>query len=180
MNRDFAAHRLDVKAFAEQGGEIAGEASLDAFARLMTETQGRGSARPVTWEARGELRHPHRVHPQAWLHLDASATLAMTCQRCLAEVDVPVTVRQAFRFAADELTAAAEDDEAEEDVLAMSRSFDLLELVEDELLMAIPVVPRHETCPEALRTQAVDDDFADEPPAVHPFALLGKFKVGKK
>ena len=180
MNRDFAARRLDIRAFAEQGGEIAGEESLAAFTRLMVETQGRGGDRPVSWEARGEWRHPHHVHPEAWLHLEADVTLALTCQRCLGEIEIPVQVRQVFRFAPDEETAAAQDDDAEEDVLAMSRSFDLIKLVEDELLMAIPVVPRHGTCPEAVRTRSADADFVDEPPAAHPFALLGNLKGRKK
>ena len=34
-------------------------------------------------------------------------------------MDVPVKVSRSFRFVADEATAAAEDDQAEEDLLAL-------------------------------------------------------------
>jgi uncharacterized protein len=35
-------------------------------------------------------------------------------------------------------------------VLALEPALDLKELVEDELLLALPLVPRHEVCPEPL------------------------------
>ncbi|MFC3217232.1 hypothetical protein [Comamonas sp. JC664] len=47
----------------------------------------------------------------------------------------------------DEATAAALDDESEEDVLVLAPQIDALELIEDELLMALPMVPMHEVCP---------------------------------
>jgi uncharacterized metal-binding protein YceD (DUF177 family) len=75
----------------------------------------------------------------------------MECQRCLTPVDVPLAVERSFRFVADEATAEALDDESEEDLLALSREFDLRELIEDELLMALPVVPRHDECPRPCR-----------------------------
>ena len=67
------------------------------------------------------MRNPGHVQPEVWLHLQADAMLPLICQRCLEPVDVPLAVDRSFRFVADETTAAAEDDEAEEDVLAMSR-----------------------------------------------------------
>jgi uncharacterized protein len=81
---------------------------------------------------------------------------------------------------ADEATAAAEDDTSEEDLLALSRSFDLLELVEDEMLMEMPVAPRHEVCPEPVKMSAVDADFdAGDAERENPFAVLGRLKTGK-
>lgn len=56
-------------------------------------------------------------------------------------------VDRSFRFVPDEETAELEDDDSDEDVLALSSEFNLLELIEDELLMEVPVVPRHEVCP---------------------------------
>ena len=125
----------------------------------MAETQGRGGESPVTWSATGELRNPGHVHPEVWLHLKADAVLSLTCQRCLGPVDVAVAVDRSFRFVPDEDTAAAQDDESEEDVLALSRSFDLVELVEDELLMELPLAPRHEVCPEQVKLAVADEDF---------------------
>lgn len=87
---------------------------------------------------------------QIWLHLSVHASFPMECQRCLTPVDVPLDVERSFRFVADEATAEALDEECDEDLLALSREFDLRELIEDELLMALPVVPRHEECPTSV------------------------------
>jgi uncharacterized protein len=132
----------------------------------------------VQWSAQGDLRNPQHVNPEIWLHLQASTALPMTCQRCLEPVDVPLSVDRPFRFVADEETAAAQDDASEEDLLALSRAFDLLGLVEDELLMEVPVVPRHDTCPAAVRLSAVDPDFEEQSPE-HPFARLRSLRTGE-
>lgn len=180
MNKEFAARRLDVKRFAEEGAALSGHQAVQDHPRLLAETQGRGAASPVTWSASGELRNPRHVHPEIWLHLKANALLALTCQRCLGPVDVPVEVERSFRFAADEDLAAAQDEQSEEDVLALSRGFDLFELLEDELLMELPLAPRHESCPVPLKLAVADKDFdAAAPQRENPFAILGKFKPGK-
>jgi uncharacterized protein len=146
----------------------------------MAETRGRGAASPVTWSAVGELRNPRHVQPEIWLHLKAQAVLALTCQRCLGPVDAPLAVERSFRFVADEDKAAAQDEQSEEDVLALSRTFDLVELVEDELLMEVPLAPRHESCPEPVKMEVADEDFdAVGGRRENPFAILGKFKAGK-
>jgi uncharacterized protein len=179
-SKQFSARRLDVKAFAEDGGVLTGQEPLRTHPRLLAETQGRGPESPVTWSATGEIRNPRHVAPQIWLHLKAGATLSLTCQRCLGPVDVPVSADRSFRFVSDEETAAAEDDESEEDVLALSRSFDVLELVEDELLMELPLAPRHENCPPV--HVVVEDEGFEGSSARHenPFAVLGQLKSPKQ
>jgi uncharacterized protein len=181
MAKDFDPHRLDVRRFAEEGVELAASQPLRNFQRLRAETtEGDAAASEVHWQASGEMLNPEHVHPQVWLHLRADATLPLVCQRCLQPVQVPLAVDRSFRFVSDEATAAAEDDQSEEDLLALSRSFDLLELVEDELLMELPVAPRHEVCPEPVKMSAVDADFEQAGAArEHPFAVLGRLKAGK-
>jgi uncharacterized protein len=180
MSKDFDARRLDVKGFAQEGGALRGCEPLRNFSRLFAETQERGADSAVNWIADGELRNPGHVNPEIWLHLRADAVLALTCQRCLTEVDMPVAVDRRFRFAPDEEAAAAQDEEAEEDVLALSRSFDVLGLVEDEMLMELPLAPRHEACPVPVRLAVVDDDFESAAgERENPFALLESLKNGK-
>lgn len=180
MAKDYDPRRLDVRRFAEEAGELTGQDGLKRYHRLSAETQPGAADRPVTWQARGEMLNPRHVHPQVWLHLDAAARLPLVCQRCLAPVDMPLSVHRSFRFVPDEATAAAEDDEAEEDLLALSRSFDLLELVEDELLMELPVAPMHDVCPEPVKMSAADEDFdAAGGERENPFAVLGRLKAGK-
>jgi uncharacterized protein len=180
MSKEFVARRLDLKSFAEEGATLAGHSPLRELPRLLAETEGRGSQSPVSWSAQGELRNPGHVHPEIWVHLNSSAILPLTCQRCLGEVDVPVAVERSFRFVPDEEMAAAQDEQSQEDVLAMSRSFDLIELVEDELLMELPLAPRHESCPVPVKLAVADEEFESaSAQRDNPFALLGKFKTGK-
>lgn len=179
MKKEFSPRKLDVKAFALEQGELAGQDSLSMHPRLLAEAQGPVAGRPVVWSARGEIRNPQHVQPQVWLHLTARTELPLTCQRCLQPMEASISVDRSFRFVADEATAAAEDDASEEDVLALSRAFDLVELLEDELLMELPTVPRHEVCPEPVRLTAADDDFEAAPEKVNPFASLAQLKARK-
>lgn len=180
MHKEFVARRLDVRRFAEEAATLSGREPVEKHERLMAETQGRGSGSTVTWSATGEMRNPGHVHPEIWLHLRAQTVLPLTCQRCLGPVSAELLVDRPFRFAPDEETAAAQDDEAEEDVLALSRSFNLMELIEDELLMEMPLAPRHDVCPDPVQLSATDPDFAEAPPpGEHPFALLEKLRIGK-
>lgn len=180
MKKDFDPRRLDVKAFAEAAATLAGEERLGDHPRLMAETAGRGGDVSLAWSATGELRNPGHVHPEIWLHLEARTVLSLTCQRCLGPVTVAVAVERPFRFVQDEAVAMAQDDHSEEDLLALSRSFDLIELVEDELLMDLPVAPRHEVCPVPVQLAVADEGFETETaPRENPFALLQRLKARK-
>jgi len=180
MSQDFVANRLDVKAFAKAAGALSGHDPLSSYARLMQEVGEAGSERQLDWQARGELRVGVQGFSQIWLHLQATVSLPLVCQRCLGPADIAVAFDRSFRFVATEEQAEAEDEEAQEDVLALSRDFNLRELIEDELLMALPVVPRHEVCPTEVKLAAQDPDFeAHSEAKPNPFAVLAKLQVGK-
>ena len=101
----------------------------------------------------------------------------LECQRCLMSVAADVTAQRSFLFVHGEDTAAELDSDSEDDVLALTRSLDVRELIEDELLLALPIVPRHETCPQPLLL-ASEPDAAPEEEAPHPFAALAALKRG--
>jgi uncharacterized protein len=180
MQKEFRPRHLDVRRFAEEGATLSASEPVQKHERLMAETQGQAGASAVSWSASGELRNPAHLQPQIWLHLRADAVLPLTCQRCLGPVEVSLSLERSFRFVATEELAAAEDEIAEEDVLALSRSFDLVQLVEDELLMEMPLAPRHPVCPEAVKLSVADDGFSEaQAQREHPFDVLGKLKTGK-
>jgi uncharacterized protein len=177
MSKQFDSRRLDVVRFAEEEAKLEGQASLGKFERLLAETAGEAIHSSIVWTARGELRQPGRLQPQVWLHLTAQASLPVICQRCLDAVQVPLEANRWVRLAPDETIAATEDDESEEDVLVQSRSFDLMGLIEDELLMALPLAPRHDVCPTEPKRVAGQQEFdAALSQRENPFAVLGKLK----
>jgi uncharacterized protein len=173
-------HRLDVRAFSREGATLTGEAPLAQWARLAAESEVVWVSPPVQWQARGEAVAEVGAQDQVWLHLEVHAALPLLCQRCLSTVLTPVDVDRSFRFVADEATALALDDGEEEDLLVISREFNLIELVEDEVILAMPLVPLHGTCPEPLQMsdQAPPFDLEEEK-RPHPFAALAGLKLKK-
>lgn len=181
MTYAFNAHHLDLAALAQAGATLDGQLPISALERLREETGADSLERPVAWQARGEQRLDAAGHPQVWLHLSAQVSLSLICQRCLAPADMAISVQRSFRFVANETQAEAEDEEAEEDVLVLSRDFDLVALMEDELLMGIPLVPRHESCPSDVKLLAQDADFDTAQAAKpNPFAALATLRQPPK
>jgi uncharacterized protein len=197
--REFNPARLDLTKLAQAATAMSGEfdvASRDRLAQVQ-DSSGAPDARRVSWTARAELRNQRGGAKQTWLNLEIRTALVMQCQRCLEPVDVAVDIAPWFRIVADEATAAALDAELEDvDVLAADGPLDLLTLIEDEILLSLPAVPMHETCPRTVPMTyvAVPDGSAaalpgvfdpttgaiaapgDAPPE-HPFAALAALKL---
>lgn len=168
--------KFDIEEAARTSLRIAGVDTLLNYPRLRQETQAPAVDQPLHWCAQFDWRPDQTGQPCAWLRLEVSTALAQICQRCLGPVDVPVSVDRVFRFVDSEAVAEAQDDASDEDLLVTSREFDLAALIEDEVLLDLPLVPRHDTCPVPLKLSAVDADFeaaADKP---HPFAVLAQLK----
>jgi uncharacterized protein len=180
MSSEFDPRRLDVQAFAQAGAQLSGVDPLSSYERLFVETGGAGADRQVHWRILGRQESDASGHSRAWLHLEAQVCLPLTCQRCLGPADIEVAVARAFRFVPTEQQAEAEDEASEEDVLVLSRDFDLPGLVEDELIMGLPLVPRHVDCPVGVQLSAQDPDFdAASAAQPHAFAALAGLK-GRK
>jgi uncharacterized protein len=177
---DFLPDRLDVRAFAQTGAPLASHTPLSKYERLTLDLIGQNdefNKKTVQWTAQGELRPKPGAADDVWLHLHVQAALPMTCQRCLASADINVDIDQWFRFVADEKIALEQDETSDEDLLVMSRAFNLHSLIEDELLMALPIVPAHEVCPTPVKLASTDEDFkAALTQKPNAFAALGSLK----
>lgn len=181
MTHEFNLERLDLAALALAGTTLQGQVPVGTLARLSQECGPTGADRPVHWLVQGEQRRDAAGQPQVWLHLQAQVEVPLTCQRCLAPADVRVVAERSFRFVASEEQAATEDEDAEEDVLALTPDFKLMSLVEDELLMAMPLVPRHDTCPGDVKLTIQDADFEVAQAAKpNPFAALAALRGPKQ
>jgi uncharacterized protein len=189
MSKSHHANRLNMQAFAREGVPLVGATPLQNMERLAQETQALEPDLMVNWEARAELRPGSGADEDVWLHLVATASVTLVCQRCMGAVATPLEIDQWYRFVATEEIAMAEDDESEEDLLVMEPHFDLLAVLEDELLMALPLVPMHEECPVAPVMQVGEDALSagaggktgtgEEAPSgekPNPFAVLSQLK----
>lgn len=183
MSKNLNARRLNMPAFALAGEPLVEHTPLQNMERLAQEIHGPAPDLIINWRASGELRPRTGAEDDVWVHLEATTRLPLTCQRCMGPVQTPLEIAQWYRFVADENIAMAEDDESEEDLLVMEPQFDLLAVVEDELLMALPLVPMHDTCPEAPVFSAGEAELAPPEGAAevkpHPFAALAQLKKPK-
>lgn len=169
--------RLDVEAFAKAEGRLEGRWPLLGFERLLDSAHADarpGEADEVAWQAEGEIRPVRGGEPEVWLHVQARAMMNLECQRCLQPVTTPLGARRSFRFVVDEAAAAEIDADCEDDVLALTRALNLQELVEDELILSLPLVPMHDSCPEPLAVPPSEEPAAEERP--NPFAALAALK----
>lgn len=192
-SRAFVPEKLDVQSFIEDGATLTGQTPVAALSRLasgLSPEADLAALPPVTWTATGRLV-PQRVGaPELWLDLQAEADLEWECQRCLHGVRLPLSLERQIRFARDEAEAAQLDAESDDDVLGLSRNFNLIELIEDELIMAQPIVPRHDACPTDVESLMADESETPAPGALpdaepaaaerpHPFAALAALKKTK-
>ena len=106
------------------------------------------------------------------LSLFVSGRLTVQCVRCLLAVDVDVAVNQQYLVVANEKEAEQLDFASPDvDVIAGSAVFALRDLIEDEVLLAIPTEASHDDC----SVVASPAQAPLEKP--NPFAVLAKLKV---
>lgn len=134
----FQPGEVDPQRFCRNAQVWETESSISAFPRLAREfTQGRLSCRVA-----GELDTQRRPV----LHVAIQGEMTLTCQRCMGDLPHVVEVDRRLHLARDE----AELERLEEalgldgEVILTDGKLNLVELVEDEVLLGLPLVPKHE------------------------------------
>lgn len=115
-----------------------------------------------------------------WLDLRIVTKASLICQRCLApfifELDENVSFHLVRRPSQVESDADDIDPDAPERLLGSSR-FDLMGLIEDQVILGLPYVPKHDVCPglKFKQTEPVAIEV-DVPVKVSPFNVLKDLK----
>jgi uncharacterized protein len=141
MQRDPAvlpgSGRFDAFRLVLERGSL--EGSLDAAALPRIAERLVNEPAPVRWRIRGTVDAVGRPA----LDLDVEGELPLTCQRCLGVYRWPVDqhTEVLLGHSADEV--ARLDNDSELEVVLASGPVDPVELVEDELVLAVPFAPRH-------------------------------------
>ena len=161
------------------GSNSSGEWPLHGFERLASATLPAPAGSVVAWTVRGERATLVGSGVRPALSIDASTEVTLECQRCLQPMPLPLTIARRIFFVDGEDAAAALDLDSDDDVLALPPSLDLHQLLEDELLLALPVVPRHDVCAVPLAPSTGEDALA-ETEREHPFAALAALKRGPR
>ena len=141
-----SAFVIDTFEFCRLGERREGRIAVADLARLSAECAD--SSGMLDWSLQGGTG---KLGYQQ-LALSVSVTVQLACQRCLTPFSFDIRSESELVLAKDE-AAAEEIDESlgddEVDVIVGSKALDILVLVEDEVLLALPLSPRHEVCPDS-------------------------------
>ena len=160
----------DVFRFAAGGGVLEGEvpvARLERLVDLLAADEG-----VVRWRLSGGLDAENKPR----LDLVVGGRLALCCQRCLSELGWELAVETALlpiRAGQDLPEDELDNDEVDTIEVDGDGGFDVLSLVEDEIILALPIAPRHADCgmPE---TVATSGDTCRQSPFAALAGLQGK------
>ena len=153
----------DAFRFAKEGRVLEGTLPLSALERL------HDLLAVVEGEITFRLEGSKGARGEHLLQLVVTGTLSLACQRCLKAVPYDLDVDSLLELVPE--GAELSQDELEDDTrdfLPVAKELEVAELVEDEILLALPVAPRHEKCglPGA----------ADAGERINPFAALSGLK----
>jgi len=174
-----AVRHIDAFEFVRLGRSLEGSVPLARFVRLLDGLPDQDASAMVRWSAqadRGPLGEP-------LIRLAVETGLTVQCQRCLGPLAVPIESEVALQLVETEAELDDPDTFDESDLEELdsgrdfekvlgSRRFDLFEQVEDELILSVPYVPRHDVCPES--GDGPSGDVSEKKPS--PFAVLAGLK----
>ena len=128
---------IDGLQFARDGGELRGTLGLEQLPRL---AESPCKTFGVGYCLRGGLNRAGKPS----LAITASGRIELVCQRCLGSLLIDVDLDVELELCADPDAIAQADDEVDR-VLA-TREMSVAQMVEDEVILALPQVPKHENC----------------------------------
>jgi uncharacterized protein len=165
---------IDGLEFARNASRLQGTWPVAGFERL----------RDVLRTSEGTLSYELRGVPEEFgrpaLRLKVDGALQLVCQRCLGALEHPLHIEALLLLVATQAEMDAEPLEAEgpESIVA-GREMPVKALVEDEVLLAIPIAPRHPACAGGMKDAAggvVDAAGARQMPFAGLRGLVGDTK----
>ena len=164
---------VDPWRMADLGRSFSGKvaiAELPRLAKAVLESQG---------EAELELAFDRDGQKRARLQGFVKATLALQCQRCLGPMRVPLESELSLVLV-ESMDEAERLPEHYDPLLLEEPRIRLLDIVEDELLLSMPQVPRHNPgeCGSGQRYES-EPDLAEQEESTEndsPFAVLAELK----
>ena len=167
--------------WAEQGFTWLGTLPLSRFVRISREAVGSIDDQLIAIDCKLSMDAYHRI---VWLSGHVETKVSVECQRCLEPVEIPLVLDFRLALVDDESLIERLDEDADFIVLGESdatkkgdfdapATADLLSLIEDELLLLMPLSPKHEVCEH--KHQPADDDIVEEK-RDNPFDVLAGLK----
>jgi uncharacterized protein len=132
---------IDGLEFARTGAKLRRAWPVSGFPRL------HDALRTDEGTLQSELQGVPEVSGRPALRLKVDGALQLVCQRCLGALEYPLHIEVSLQLAATQAEIDADPLQAEgPERIVASRRMPVRDLIEDELLLAIPLAPRHEGC----------------------------------
>jgi uncharacterized protein len=174
---------VDLNAFCDAGKSLAGQSPAAEFGAL--DEDAGGSLQAVDWHIQGSSKPVAGAHYDKtvdthyrFIQLKANTQMKATCGRCLNEMVLSLAVDAQLQvFQTDEAAdhaAMASDADTSPDPIVSSRTFDLLDQVQEELLLAMPENPMHPDGDALCTLPAVVNNVQSS-----AFAVLASLKKAK-
>ena len=161
---------IDGLEFARSGSKLQGAWPVAGFSRL------RDALRTGEGTLQYHLQGVPRQRGWPALQLRVGGTLQLVCQRCLGALELPLNLDVSLLLAASQAAVDVEPLEAEgPEWIVAGREMPVRDLVEDEVLLALPLAPHHERC--ARRKARAESEPREEG---SPFAGLRGLVAGTK
>ena len=155
---------IDARRFVAERAVLEGQVPAGLLSRLCEEVE----EPPAPFKVRVEgLRSPRG---KDGLVLTLEGRVRLICQRCMKPVDLELSPTARFELVSTEAELDADEDDEWDPLMAAER-LDLLPVIEDELLLALPYAPMHDRCEPVGRLEAGE--------RVMPFAALGALKKSR-
>jgi len=163
--------RIDPPRLAEQEGRLCGHLSLARMERLKASLcDGEGK---VFIDMR--FQRDEQGLDTAVGHV--TARLPVRCQRCLEamEIAIATAVRLAFTNADTDAEGETPPPDGYDAAPLVGDTISLSDLVEDELMLALPMAPMHQDCPVGVWRRYLEHRVPSEAPR-KPFAALARIR----
>jgi len=161
----YARPFIDSLDFARNGQEISGEVPIAELPRLLDALENPQGV--LSYTVRGgldDLGNP-------LLDVSITGSCRLRCQRCLNGLDYAVQLDSRLLLRDQAGLDALGNDEDEFDSVLAEAHLDVLDLLEEEVLLSLPIAPKHEL--GACQAAGGGDAHKKE---LQPFAVLAKLK----
>jgi uncharacterized protein len=155
------AGTIDGLRFAQDRSTVTGRLALADLPRVAESGASSADVRYAITGRRNAAGKPS-------LRIEAAGMVELECQRCLQPLAWSADAEAELELAASEAEANAAEDDV--DRVVASKDMDVAALVEDEVLLGLPMVPLHASC------EAPAEGRSDRP---SPFAVLAALKKGE-
>jgi uncharacterized protein len=164
---------------APQSYQGAGFLAMSDMPRLAKEASSINPGDGFAWQMETHFEDSPGSEPRQILDLTLKGRLHLVCQRCLQDCAFNLDEKRRFLLVTSE--AEADDyplEDEEQEPLVASQHFNLLETIEDEVLLSLPVIPKHPEgfCEPHATVFGLEDEDDGSDKRENPFNILKNMK----